>query len=202
MNIITSNENNFFRLYRLKKYLENHNGFISGGCFKNIFNDQKVKDVDIFFRNEKDFKEALDLFTKSKKYKVKYENDNCNAFIDLEKNITIELIKKSFGQPEELISKFDFTIVQATYYGIKNNEGEIEYKFSRSWRFFEDLHQRKLVIDGESIPYPVNTFERVLKYTKYGFGLCRESKYKLINSLRDVPENEINISNSLYNGFD
>ena len=39
----------------LDTYMAGHNGFIAGGCFKNIFNNEKIKDVDIFFESESDF---------------------------------------------------------------------------------------------------------------------------------------------------
>ncbi|EPT8987983.1 hypothetical protein ACVTHN_003146, partial [Listeria monocytogenes] len=49
----------YHELYFLDKFLEGHKGFIAGGCFKNIFNHEKVKDIDMFFRNEKDLNEAI-----------------------------------------------------------------------------------------------------------------------------------------------
>ena len=32
-----------------------HKGYIAGGCFKNIFNGEKIKDIDIFFDDEEEF---------------------------------------------------------------------------------------------------------------------------------------------------
>jgi len=55
------------------------------------------------------------------------------------------------------------------------------------------------VIDNTS-SFPVNTFERAFKYRSYGFGMCRESKKKLIEMLQGV--NGDDISNNLYFGFD
>lgn len=40
----------FFKIRRLDKYMTNHKGYIAGGCFKNIFTDTKIKDLDIFFK--------------------------------------------------------------------------------------------------------------------------------------------------------
>ena len=34
----------------LDEFMIGHHGFICGGCFKNIFNKEKVKDLDIFFK--------------------------------------------------------------------------------------------------------------------------------------------------------
>ncbi|WP_459617277.1 hypothetical protein, partial [Enterobacter hormaechei] len=48
----------FFKLSFLKRFLLGTNGIIAGGCFKNIFNGERVKDIDIFFRNKNDFNDA------------------------------------------------------------------------------------------------------------------------------------------------
>lgn len=41
---------NFMVLNWLDYYMVGHKGFIAGGCFKNIFCNEKVKDIDIFLR--------------------------------------------------------------------------------------------------------------------------------------------------------
>lgn len=43
-------------------YMTGHNGYIAGGCFKNIFNGQRIKDIDIFFLTKGDFIEACELY--------------------------------------------------------------------------------------------------------------------------------------------
>ncbi|HEM4745463.1 TPA: hypothetical protein U1397_000160 [Streptococcus suis] len=53
----TSDLLNYRQLWWLDKFLIGHKGFIAGGCFKNIFNNERVKDLDIFFENENDFLE-------------------------------------------------------------------------------------------------------------------------------------------------
>lgn len=47
--LIKENKDNYWMLNWLDKFMEGHEGFICGGCFKNIFNQEKVKDLDIFF---------------------------------------------------------------------------------------------------------------------------------------------------------
>lgn len=49
---------NFYKVRWLEKYLFGHSGFIAGGCFKNLFSDEKLKDIDVFFRNETDYVKA------------------------------------------------------------------------------------------------------------------------------------------------
>lgn len=200
--LIKSPKANFWKLGMLDKYLDGHNGFVAGGCFKNILNGEKAKDIDIFFESESDFQKALKIYQKQKDYSLKYENDNCVAFVR-KNGVVVELCRNTFLPMQELLARFDFSIARAAYVKSINSEDEEEFFFYRSARFFEDLHQKRLVIEQspEEIPFPANTFERALKYTKYGYGLCKESKLKLIHALRQMPEN-FDISNSLYNGFD
>lgn len=55
---------NFRQLFFLDKYLMGHRGYIAGGCFKNIFNGEKVNDIDMFFRQESDFLQSKSYFCK------------------------------------------------------------------------------------------------------------------------------------------
>lgn len=194
---IKSPINTYFSLHRFKKYLNGVDGFITGGCFKDIFNNKEVRDIDMFFFNEEGFKKAVDIF--KDKYKKVYENDNCIAFYDKKGGIQIELVRSIFGTPEEVMMQFDFTIVKACLHKYEK-EGEEVFEFLYHPKFFEHLHCNKLVID-DGMPKPVATFNRVLKYTRYGFGLCRESKIKLINEI--ITRGDVtDINGELYFGFD
>lgn len=62
MALIKRDRENFWILNWLDEYMTGHKGFICGGCFKNIFNKEKVKDLDIFFENESDFDDAVQYF--------------------------------------------------------------------------------------------------------------------------------------------
>ena len=64
---------NFWILNWLDEFMIGHKGFICGGCFKNIFNKEKVKDLDIFFEKESDFDEAVEYFDSKT---PGYEGDN------------------------------------------------------------------------------------------------------------------------------
>ena len=50
----------------LDKFMMGHKGYIAGGCFKNIFNGEKIKDIDIFFDNEEEM-------AKFQKWREEYE---------------------------------------------------------------------------------------------------------------------------------
>lgn len=234
--LIRENRDNYWMLNWLDKFMERHKGFICGGCFKNIFNQERVKDLDIFFQNEGDRDEAVDYFDSmtagytdgtmedtvsedEAKYKFLYENDNVKAYVHKETGIRLELISKIYGTAEQIISQFDFSITKFAYYKaeIEDETGteaeempfdndnkpttHIEYRIIYADKFFEHLHLKRLVID-DKIPFPMSTFERMLRYAKYGYFPCRETKLKLIKALNELDSREIEVSESLYNGWD
>ena len=234
--LIRENRDNYWMLNWLDKFMEGHKSFICGGCFNIIFNQEKVKDLDIFFQNEEDREEAVDYFDSmtagytdgtmedtvsedEAKYKFLYENDNVKSYVHKETGIRIELISKIYGTAEQIISQFDFSITKFAYYKAEiedetgaeveetpfadSNKAEthIEYRVIYDDKFFEHLHLKRLVID-DKIPFPMSTFERMLRYAKYGYFPCKETKLKLIKALNELDSREIEISESLYNGWD
>ena len=227
--LITQERDNFWILNWLDEFMEGHKGFICGGCFKNIFNHEEVKDIDIFFYNGSDFDEAVKWFDcqtpgyngddkKEERYSFCYENDNVKAYKNNEKGIVIELICKVYGTPEEILDNFDFTVTKFSYYKAeiedetgaewdmdldkeKKPETHTEYRILMDDKFFEHLHLKRLVVDN-NIPYPMSTFERMLRYAKYGYFPCKETKMKIIQSLRRLSEQQVELSESLYDGMD
>lgn len=189
---------NYVELKGLQRYVKDTKGFIAGGCFKDLFQGKKTRDVDVFFQNEEDYNNALEVYKTKKNFKLIYSNDNCTGYRDIKNNIGIELIKSIFGTPEEVISQFDFTIVKAAYYNPPSEEQDIQFMYHPN--FFEHLLLKRLVID-EGMPKAVATLNRTWKYAKYGFGLCRESKIKLTNEVIEKGVVE-DINGDLYFGFD
>lgn len=233
--LVKQERENFWILNWLDEFMEGHKGFICGGCFKNIFNHERVKDLDIFFQNKSDFDEAVQYFDsmtpgyegddkRDEQYRFYYENPNVKAYKHIEKGITVELCCKIFGTAEQILNQFDFTIVKFAYYKEevedetgavveydpfaleplepnKKPEIHIEYKVLHDDKFFEHLHMKRLVID-DNIPFPMSTFERMFRYAKYGYFPCRETEMKVVKALRELNEEQVELSNSLYDGMD
>lgn len=194
----------FFQIRWLDKYMIGHSGFIAGGCFKHIFCNEKVKDIDVFFRNETEHKMAIIYFSKSKDFFEYYRNEKVVAFKEKDSGIVIELICTVYGTAPQIIDNFDFTITKFAYYKKteedENGEKITTYSCLYSDKFFEHLQTKKLVVDNKAL-YPISTFERMFRYAKYGYFPCRETKKKIIEeifNLEKLPE----VSLSLYDGLD
>lgn len=193
------------QLQVLVPYLLGHNGFIAGGCFKNILNGEKPKDIDIFFKSETDFTAADILFKDNKKYKPYYSNNKVETYKNKTTGIVVELIKWKFGTPEKIISDFDFTITKMALFtdveGAPDGEGIVlRSKIIHHDKFFEHLHFKRLVADDKFL-FPVSSFECIIKYSKYGYYPCRETKIKLLKAIRQM-DGEFDVANSLYDGVD
>ena len=187
----------------LDDLLLNNNGIIAGGLFKNVFNKEKIKDVDMFFRKKDDYEKALHNFENNNDYEKRYENKKVVAFKNTKTNLIVELIKESYISPENLLNNFDFTITKFAYYKTKDNEEDDPYVVLMSHKdFFQHLHLKRLVIDTD-LPKPFNTFERALRYKGYGYDLCKYSKVRLIEAIRTEPIfDSVQLSESLYDGLD
>ena len=235
--LVKAERENFWMLNWLDQFMVGHKGFICGGCFKNIFSKEKVKDLDIFFESKADFDEAVQYFDsmtpgyngddkRDEEYTFFYENDNVKAYKYKRTGITIELCCKIFGTADEILKRFDFTVTKFSYYKeevpdelefepfdfdgmeelaesheAKKPETHIEYKVLMDEKFFEHLHMKRLVIDDE-IPFPMSTFERMFRYARYGYFPCRETKMKIVHALRELSEQQVELSESLYDGMD
>jgi hypothetical protein len=220
--LVKKERENFYILNWLDEYMIGHKGFIAGGCFKNIFSNEKVKDLDIFFKSRSDFDNAVEYFdglcgedNEGGTYRFYYENKKVKAYKNIKSGIAIELINTVFGTPEDILNNFDFTIAKFAYYKEEVEDKEqlpfddtdtkvsthIEYRILCDTNFFEHLHLKRLVTD-DKIPFPASTFERMIRYVKYGYMPCKETKLKIINSLREIPTVEGLSETSLYEGMD
>ena len=141
---------------------------------------------------------------------MSYENKNCWSIYSVKEKIRLELIGSTYGTPKDIISNFDFTITKFAYYKNSQNVDEDNYLavFEVLYHedFFEHLHMKRLVVDDD-LPYPVSTFNRLIKYTAYGYQPCRETKIKIVTSLAELdPDDqedfEQQLGKSLYNGVD
>ena len=202
---VTSDPEHIFALRQMDKFMVGHRGFIAGGCFKNLFSHEHIKDVDVFFRSYEDFLDASIALVESEDFEATYESKNVRAFRHIKSNTVVELVCSIYGSPEEVISQFDFTVAKFAYYKEleRNSDGDEVWVYKAVYHkeFFEHLHLKRLIID-DNIPKPMSTFERMLRYRKYGYTPCTETKHKLINALRGLPEEDVLVPTNFYAGID
>lgn len=207
---ITSEElGNYPQIRFMKEFMIGHPGFIAGGCFKSAFSGEKPHDLDMFFRDRSEYRDAVRHFDEHKDEYIRgYQNANVESFIHLKSKTRIECIRKIFGEPEAILSQFDFTIAKfALYTEVEppdNPDGSWSYRDFVVYHpdFFEHLHMKRLVVDDQ-MPYPVSTFNRTYKYAASGFLPCRETKAKLIQTLRALPDfTDSELAKSFYEGVD
>lgn len=188
-----------------------HDGFVAGGCFKNIFNNEKINDIDMFFESKEDFEKAVSYFRNLIKenpdeYKKSYENKKVWAVYSKKDKVRVELIRSVFGRPEDIIADFDFSITKFAYYRNYENIDEDDYlshlEVVYHEDYFEHLQMKRLVLDDD-IPFPISTFNRSYKYNSYGYNLCKESKIKLIEAIHELQNIDSDeLGKSLYEGKD
>lgn len=179
------------KLLILNEYLEGHNGFICGGCFKDIFLNKSFRDVDMYFINQVDFSQADNLFysrVKDGTYKLLYSFSTVKAYQNIATSIVVELISVFFGTPLEIINKFDFTVCKFAYY--KSDE---EYKTEYHFNYFYHLSSRLIEIDG-MIYNPTKTFLRIYKYIKYGFNPTFSTIKSILKRVNDIDEEQLDLS--------
>lgn len=168
-------ENMFKRFNNILKDLDNLsiNYMIAGGCFKDYFLNVQFKDIDIFFTNSSSYIKAFNYFINELGYNVIFENEKV---IKIEKNnVKVDLVKKHFKDPYDLLKSFDFTITQ---FCIDQN-----HIFYYNPDAFIDLSKKQLML--VNLLYPKSTMIRVNKYLGKGFKICNEELSKIINKIED-----------------
>lgn len=188
MILIKKELKDFPKLNFLLPYLEGHEGFIAGGCFKNIFKNEPVKDIDLFFKNVADFDKADTYFITNPSYEIVFANKNAISYLNKETQIRIELVRSMFGNPEEVVKNFDFSVTRFAIHRFKSfmefmEAGQIEATVLYADNYFEDLLLHRLNLDVELIKFPARIFDRALRYKGYGFNLDIESKQRLITCI-------------------
>lgn len=160
--LVERDRDNFWMLNWLDEYMAGHKGFICGGCFKNIFNKESVKDLDIFFEEASDFDDAVQYFDsqtpgyegddkRDEKYYFHYENDNVKAYKHMETGIIVELCCKIFGTPREILDNFDFTVTKFAYYKAEIEDGisEIDDPFDTGEEKPETHIEYRILMDDK-----------------------------------------------------
>lgn len=160
-------------------------GFIGGGCVRSLHQNSAITDIDIFCFAEKNYSIIRDSIVKLGFEEI-YSNPMLTKFrrIDvddeLDNNVTkfIEVISPrqerrllTFGQPEQVISNFDFTICRAAL--LNATTALVDDCFE------SDVEDKRLRI--RNIVCPLTTTKRIAKYGSYGYKIGVSEAIKLFS---------------------
>lgn len=79
-----------------------------------------------------------------------YENNNAKCFKDVKTKVKIELVKSHFGDVEDTLRRFDFTVAKFAYYKHIEDD-ETTYKFLYNETFFEDLINKNWLLMSHQV---------------------------------------------------
>jgi len=155
--------------------------WIAGGAMRSFLVGERLNDLDIF---SSDPTATEKTFQADPSYKAGFNNDFIANFY--KDGFCHQVIKKyTYPNQQATIEAFDFTIVCASVGpdGIVADE-----------RFYIDNTQRRLVV--KSLPKPLSTVKRAMKYTGRGYVMYPVSLAKI---LKAVQENQIDWINPSQN---
>lgn len=146
------------RISRIKGLDINTGPWIGGGVLRRILVGDFVGnyDIDVFHNGEcKELLESVKLLNYSDS-PTKLGIAVLLNMVNLNDNVNIQLTKRDFTKPEELLEDFDFTVCQFI------SDGKDIYGPERA---FHDLTHKRLRIGGHERSSP----NRILRYMSYGY---------------------------------
>lgn len=160
--------------------------YVCGGAVRAVINNEPISDFDIFFQEEKYFKDFIE---RVKKIRGFIEEDRqlptCYSFsIKREKEIyKYQAVSTLYGTIETILDSFDFVCCQVGY---QNN---IFYYYPLAML---DIVRKRITIN--KISKPISTLRRLIKYSQKGYYACTGA---LLEVCKQIPNLEID-TKSLY----
>lgn len=148
---------------------------IAGGALRDSLVGEKLKDIDIFCKDEKARDQLEAWFASQPDVKILEGNDILSNYkLD---GYWFQIIRDKFYDLEtaELIESFDFTIC-----GIMMHKDEIRTLPT----FFEDMVTKRLRIN--KLPFPLSSLERLQKYVKKGYNACNGTLLEIAKGIQTV----------------
>lgn len=138
-------------------------GYIAGGAIASLVLDQKPNDYDIWFETIEDWQEADSLLYDKMHTRTKYATS-----FTLPSGKRVQLVCNRLGKPDDLVSTFDFLHTQSYY--LLN--GKLSYD--------ESFILQKLLIFKGNLDHPMNTVERMLKFSKRGYYVTADTIHDIM----------------------
>jgi len=182
----------------LKPLVRTHESFVAGGYFKDLFSSppKDPRDIDVYFYNQESFDLMYDKFNASPVYKKKHRGTNAIAYEHIPTGHSIDLVTSIFGKPQEVLRSFDFTITKCA---LVQKFGEFHLLMHD--QFMDHVNNKVLTTDayidvGVDLTFEDlnitavkdidcnKLFNRMIKYTLYGYKPSHELKTQLFRSIK------------------
>jgi len=161
---------------------------IAGGFIRSFFAGEPINDMDVYFHNKEDLEKSYSKLI-AHRWLTSFKSER--AITLKQGGKTVQLISFYYGEPEEIIKRFDFTISSAAFAFKKDPDQEKPVGiFYLHDNFFEHLAGRLLIYQSSELP--LSTLKRVIKFVKRGYHICDENLIKIIESIA----HDVNFENS------
>ncbi len=164
-----------------------HGGFVAGGAVRSVFASEKISDFDIFFPDKSAFGACCNDLAKECdcdghfKYNFTKTDSAWSYFTDRKQHF--QLICAAFGNIEEILNSFDFTICMGAWIP-QTRIGEFVF----GEHFMKHIAQRRLCFNVNA-EYPIASLWRLMKYTERGYKLPAIEAIKLALKIHDIKIN-------------
>lgn len=163
---------------------QKHNVIIAGGAITSVFCNREVNDIDVYFRNAKDYlKFVFDIFEGEHRFELIVNNitDRSVLLRDKYTNQDVQLIIYKFFENELAIFKdYDFTCNMGAL--IFNNAAA---QFVLHPEFLKHNSQRYLSFN-DGTAYPLISALRVAKYVEKGYSISKAQMLRVLMAVNDV----------------
>lgn len=137
---------------------------IAGGFIREYFTGGCPSDMDLYFRNEDCFNLSKQIIDESKLYDVAFDTSRAITYKNKEGNNPVQLVKYLYGQPETILSDFDFIMCMGGLDVTTKN-------LITHTQFIQDITERKLRYNIKTKPFRLSTLKRVVKFVSRGFAI-------------------------------
>lgn len=141
--------------------LDIENGpWIAGGTARKMYTNsaEPDSDFDVWCKTQAQYDDLLERISRNLSWLFRHSSDNAVTFSSMDNQYMIQLIKKTFDSPEDVIGSFDFTVSQVLTDGHYYRLGPTTAA---------DLNTRTLRYNDTKLRDCA--IPRILKYIAYGF---------------------------------
>lgn len=177
---------------KFAKAIEDNQGYLAGGCVRSVFCSESINDFDMFFPSQSEFDRCVESMNgdDSPSFSV---TDTAWTHIT-EKGDRYQLICASFGQPEEVIKRFDYTMCMGAYDPRKRD-------FILDPLFLKHCSQRRLIFNVNS-EFPICSLWRAVKFIKRGWKLPGTEAIKLSLKINNIQLTNLSVLKRQLMGID